>query len=260
MAEIDDRYQALPFEEAIEFLEGKIALDTDTWRDGAGDIQDAFFTSAGAKGDLLARIHQATTTAISEGQRPEEFAKVFEEIAAGWEGNTPWRANLIYFQNLRQAYAVGRAEYQLDPDVLAAFPYLQAVHSGAAEPRPIHYWMNGRVWRAREVPIHFPDGFGCGCRWISLGDRDLEAEGLTVEAAGRGDQVSIEMPSGQSYAPVIQPAEGFDYEPGAAARGERRRDVVRRVAENPRTPGPIAEALRAWLAAFLGTDGGGGNG
>lgn len=258
MAEIDARYQALPFDEAIDFIQGKIALDTDTWRDGAGDIQDAFFTSAGAKGDLLGQIHEAVTRAIADGQRPEEFAAEFDRIAQGWEGNSPWRANLIYFQNLRQSYAVGRREYQMDPDVLAAFPYLQAVHSGADEPRPIHYWMDGKVWRAQDVPIHFPDGFGCGCRYISLGPADLEAEGLEVEAAGRGDQVSVEMPDGQRYNPVIEPAEGFDYEPGAASRGRRRIEVIERIVA--RQPAPIANVLRAFIEALLSIETGDGNG
>ncbi|MGD1908172.1 MAG: hypothetical protein ACFB0C_19585 [Leptolyngbyaceae cyanobacterium] len=252
MPEIDDLYKTQPFTEAIDFVESKIALDTDGWRDGAGDIQDAFFTSAGAKGDMLNQIHQAVTEAITLGRRPEEFAAQFEKIAEGWEGNTPWRANLIYFQNLRQAYAVGRAEYQFDPDVLAAFPFLQAVHSGAEEARPIHLWMDQKVWPAESVPLHFPDGFGCGCRYISLGQSDIDAEGLEVQAVAAGDRVEVRLPDGQTLSPVVQPTPGFDYQPGASARGQRRRDLIERVAA--RSAAPLAEALRTFVEYLLRTE------
>jgi hypothetical protein len=52
---IDFDFENAPLAEAVDYLAQKANLDTDTWRDGAGVIQDAAFTVAAAKGALCKR-------------------------------------------------------------------------------------------------------------------------------------------------------------------------------------------------------------
>lgn len=230
---LDPRYRRIPFAAALDFLRGKITLDTDRYDDTRDDEADAFFTVAGAKGSLLSEIRSAVEDAIERGQRPADFRQRFAEIAEGWSGNNDWRADLIYRTNLRTAYARGREEYQLDPDVLKIQPYLQFVHSDAVVPRPHHQALDGQVFEAEAVPFALPNGYGCGCRYVSLSPRDLTREGLSVSSVTRGDIVG--------GVPLV-PEPGWDRMPGAA-RGDRRQELVQRVID--RSPEPIAKAIKA---------------
>lgn len=229
---LDTRYQRLPFTEAITFLKGKITLDTDRYDDIRDDEADAFFTVAGAKGSLLAEMRSAVEDAIERGQRPADFRARFAEIAEGWAGNNDWRADLIYKTNLRTAYARGREEYQLDPDVLLIQPYLQFIHGDAIVPRPHHQALDGQVFRAENVPFALPNGYGCGCRYVSLSERDMQREGLSVSTLSRGAIVG---------GVPLEPEPGWDRMPGAS-RDERRQDLVQRVID--RAGGAIGQAVQ----------------
>lgn len=247
---LEDRYSTQPFQEAIDYLLGKINLPTDSWRDLLDDEHDAFFMSAGAKGSILSDLAQATTQAISEGWSLEEFSKRFDTIAEGWadmRGDRDWRARIVFQTNLRQAYAAGRYEYQLDPEVVAIQPYLQYIHSDSAQPRPSHIALDGLVFPANELPFYPPDGYGCGCRTISLSQRDLDRAGLSVSELRRGDTATYDF-DGKTEQAVLEPEPGFDYIPGQASRGERRVQVMAEVVS--RLEGPIREQVMADINAY----------
>jgi len=235
---LDARYRRLPFAEALSFLRSKITLDTDRWDDTRDDEADAFFTVAGAKGSLLSELRSAVEDAIERGLRPAEFRQRFSEIAEGWTGANDWRADLIYRTNLRTAYARGREEYQLDPDVLKIQPYLQFIHSDAIVPRPHHKALDGQVFEADKVPFSLPNGFSCGCRYVSLSPRDLEREGLSLSTLSRGAIVG---------GVPLEPEPGWDRMPGAA-RGERRQELIQRVID--RSPPEIAAQVKAEIERF----------
>lgn len=239
-SDFDDTFKTQPFPEAIELLRSKITLDTDSWRDIAGDEADAFFTVAGAKGSLLSEVRSLTEQAITEGWRPEQFRERFEQTAAGWQGNSPWRADLIYRTNVRQSYARGREEYQFDPDVLAVFPYLRYQHSDAGRPRPLHKALDQQIFPAQEIPFTCPNGYGCGCRYTSATEEEAEAAG--VSSIRRGETI----PTEEGPQPV-EPDEGFDRTPGAA-RGEERDRIIQRVID--RSPPTIAAQIAAAIAAY----------
>lgn len=182
-------YDRLPFAELLEYLARKTNLDTDSWREGMGVVQDAAFTVAAAKGALLQEIRDALDRAIASGQSVSDFVQVFDAIAARWSlawplrGATGWRAQLIYDQNLRQAYAAGRYRQMTQPDVLARRPYWQWRHGGSLVPRPEHKAMDRRVFRADSFPVP-PWGFGCQCQIFALSQRDIDRLGLTIEIYG----------------------------------------------------------------------------
>jgi hypothetical protein len=241
---IDDAFKTQPFPEAVEFLRQKITLDTDGWRDIAGDEADAFFVVAGAKGSLLAEMRSITEQAITEGWRPEQFRERFDQVAAGWDGANPWRADLIYRTNIRQAYARGREEYQFDPGVLSVFPYLKYQHSDALQPRPLHKALDGKIFPAQEIPYTCPNGYNCGCRYTSATEDEAQAQGISTIRRGQT------IPTEAGPLPV-EPDEGFDRTPGMA-KGEERDRIIQRVID--RSPPTIAAQIAAAIAAYVPPD------
>jgi len=224
---VEDRYRRMPFPEAIDYLRQKIAIPTERWDDIRESEHDAAFIVAGAKGSLLTDLQRAVNRAIADGQGVEQFTETFKQISQNWvhRGDKDWRARIIYQTNMRMAYAAGRYQYQLDPDVLRLQPYLQYLHGGSQDPRPAHIALHERVFPARELPFYPPNGFGCSCRTVSLSERDLERLGLEVSRFRRGDLVPYELPNGQKGEALVQPDRGFDYVPGQTRAEERQRMI-----------------------------------
>jgi uncharacterized protein with gpF-like domain len=182
----------LDFTEAIDYLAQKTNLDTDSWIEGQGIVQDAAFTVAMAKGDLLQDIRDAVARGQSEGQSVQEFLKTFDTIADrysdNWElkGDRAWRGQLIYEQNIRNAYAAGRYAQMTQPDVLKLRPYWQWRHGDSRAPRLAHLALDNKVFAADSLPFSPPAGFGCRCQVFSLSQRDVERKGLkTAESRDR---------------------------------------------------------------------------
>lgn len=183
-------WSQLPFDEAIAYFAGKTNLDTDSYVDGQGIIQDVAFTVAKAKGDLLNDLRKAVEKSIATGQSIDTFKKAFDQIAdrysPDWMGNgdRAWRAQLIYETNLRSAYAAGRYEQMTEPDVLEKRPYWQWRHGNSARPRPAHVALDGKVFNADQLFFQVggfpPSAHGCKCRVFSLSPRDLSQRGLLV--------------------------------------------------------------------------------
>jgi uncharacterized protein with gpF-like domain len=150
MAELDE--SRLNFTEAIEYFAQKTNLDTDSWIEGQGIVQDAAFTVAAAKGQLLQDIRDAVARGQSEGQSVQEFLKTFDAIADrysdNWElkGDKAWRGQLIYEQNIRNAYQAGRYAQMTQPDVLKLRPYWQWKHGDSRVPRPAHFALDNKVF------------------------------------------------------------------------------------------------------------------
>lgn len=193
----------LPFSEAIEYFSDKINIDTDSWLEGAGTVQQVAFTVAGAKGVILQEIRDAVDAAINDGVvNPTDFAKNFDRIADSyvdnWElkGSRAWRAQLILEQSLRQADGEGRYRQLTEPETLKRRPYWQYRHGDSRVPRPKHLAMDQKVFPANSLKCFHPFGFGCKCRIFSLSQRDIDREGLKVE-----DVSDFEADKGFQYLP-----------------------------------------------------------
>jgi SPP1 gp7 family putative phage head morphogenesis protein len=173
LLDIDD--QRLPMAEAIDYLAQKLDLDTDTWKDGQGVTQLANFTVAGAKAALLQDIHDTLDRSIDAGESMQQFIDRFAKVTDRWVGKSAWRAQLIYDQNIRQAYGLGR--WQQMQEAAADRPYLEWRHGDSRDPRPEHKAMNGKIFRIEDVTMPLPSGFGCTCQYFSLSPRDFERNG-----------------------------------------------------------------------------------
>lgn len=215
----------LPFDEAIAFFRQKTNIPTHRWTDVWQHGHSRGFMVAGAASEALVQdFRDAVTQAIETGSTLADFRRSFETIADqhGWAytGTPGWRSQIIYETNLSTAYSAGRYAQATEPDTLAAFPYWQYVHSGAAHPRLQHLGWNGLTLRADDGwwSTHYPpNGWRCGCSVRVVSERDLARMGKraadqappleprTVNVPGRG---AVVVPKG------IDP--GFAYSPGQA--------------------------------------------
>jgi hypothetical protein len=227
----------LPFKEAIEYFSQKTGIDTDSYIEGQGIIQNIAFTVAGAKGALLQDIREATAKAVNKGTSIAKFAKEFDKIAdrysANWElkGDRAWRAQLIYEQNLRQANAAGRYAQMTDPETMRRRPYWQWRHGDSRAPRPAHLALDGKVFPADSLPFHVPAGFGCKCQVFSLSQRDVDRENLTVEDLVQGQNLPyIDPSSGATRITKLEPDPGFDWKPDRNLTADRRAEILKNLA------------------------------
>lgn len=214
----------LPFEEAIAYLRGKTNVTSRDYTDVWGKANVKSFTVAGAATQaLVGDFRREVAKALEQGTSLQEFRKSFDQIVAkhGWEhtGQPGWRSRVIYETNLSMAYSAGRWSQQTEPETLAAFPFLQYVHSGALHPRLQHVAWNGLTLRADDPfwKSHYPpNGWHCGCRARSVSARGLQRMGKS----GPDRAPTIEMRevvirrTGEVkwVAEGIDP--GFDYNPG----------------------------------------------
>lgn len=215
-------FKSAPFDAAIAYLEGRIALPAERWNDYADSEANAAFWSAGAvDATLVSDLQKSVTRAIQNGTPydSEEFAAQIANFSKdyGWDlrGDAGWRARLILTQNLRQSYSSGRFSQQFDPDVQRLQPYLKYVHSDSRAPRPAHVALDNRVF-AKSDPIWQsifpPSGFGCGCYTVSLSQRQLDRQGLQVEQIKLGDSLPYD-DGGITRQAEIRPDPGFDSAP-----------------------------------------------
>ena len=113
------------------------------------------------------------------------------------------RMNLILEQNARMAYAVGRWQEGMDPDIKERFPCWRYVGTTSAAPRDSHARYVGHVY-SKDDPIWHtifpPSDFNCKC---SVDDCDAPAETAPKEV--------LPAESGFSFDPA-HAFEEFDYD------------------------------------------------
>ncbi|WP_319778436.1 phage minor head protein [Maridesulfovibrio sp.] len=229
MSKPEPKLGAVPFTEAIDFLQSKVRLPTATWTDiWKGEHANAFVVAGAMKDDLLLDFHTAIQKAIKDGTTLAEFRKDFDSIVAkhGWSynGSPGWRSRVIYHTNMRQASMAGH--WQQIQRTKKQRPYLRYVARKGGNRRPEHQALHGTVlpvdhpfWRT-----HYPmNGWGCKCTVQSLSEADLKRYGYKVSEEAPAIEYeertintingkkTIEVPKG------IDP--GFDYNPGEAAWG-----------------------------------------
>jgi uncharacterized protein with gpF-like domain len=231
-SEID--YSRISFPEALDYLSEKTNLDTDTYIEGQGIVQDVAFTVAAAKGQLLQDIRDAMDRSISNGESVDKFLVRFNNIAASYtddwplKGGNSWRGALIYQQNIRQAYNAGRYAQMTDPDVMKLRPYWRWRHGDSDAPRLTHLALDGKVFPADSLPFFPPAGFNCSCSVFSLSQRDVDRKGLEVEDLSIGQDLEVVDPSNGAKRTVkLQPDKGFDRIPGKSTPEQRARILDR---------------------------------
>jgi len=168
----------LPFDEAIQFFQQKVALPTQAWTDLKEAMHDRAFVVAGVtRQDVLVDLQTAVLKAIQKGTTLEEFRRDFDQAVMGkWEPKQDrgWRTRVIYETNIRTAYAAGRWT-QLQ-EMKDAMPFWEYRHGDSLRPRPEHLAWNGLVLSADDPwwQAHYPpNGWGCRCSIVARSEGDL---------------------------------------------------------------------------------------
>lgn len=251
-------YGSLPFAEQIRFFKEKLQLGTRAWTDVyAQEHQVAFMVAGAAKADLVADFYAAIGKAIEQGTTLAEFRKDFDAIVTkhGWayKGGRGWRTRVIFETNIRTSYAAGREAQMASPELRKRRPYGLYRHGGSHDPRPEHLAKDGLVlplenpfWEVWSPP----NGWGCSCRKLMVGDQDLQRLGLTVaeqapEIPMVERTVGVRGPSPRTVAVPEGIDPGFEYRPDGKTRGERTRAELEQKAAG--LPEPIRKRFLADL-------------
>lgn len=203
----------------------------------------AFFSARVAEGHILDRLREVSD-AFTRGEIGQAEARTrLKEflVSQGYDPqdgsltNLPStsRLNLILEQNARMAYAVGRWQEGMDPDIKERFPCWRYVGSTALSPRDSHARYAGHVY-AKDDPVWHrifpPSDFGCKC---SVEDCDAPPEKAPKE---------ITPPeSGFAFDPA-HAFEKFDYDAIKDAElREKTRDGVERILGTGSPTGPTSQ-------------------
>lgn len=245
-------FDRVPFSEALDFFRNKVNIPTDKWNDLWEEEHNIAFTIAGiTQAELLEDIRQALEKAIAQGKTRQEFLSEFDEIIAqrGWayRGDKNWRANLIYQENTRGAHRAGRYAQMSDVDVLKDRQFVQWLHGDTRHPRPLHLHLDRKVFPASQLDAlnRLLGGFGCQCELVSVSQRDIDREGLTVEDLPElGSLITITDDRKRQTAVRVEADPGWDYLPRQSSE-ERRETLLNNVL--PRLSEGIAQQLQAKL-------------
>ena len=226
----------LPPKEAVEYFRQKgsrIGFDyRDVWQQ---EHQAAFTVAKAMQIDLLKDIRDAVDSAIINGTTFADFKTTLlpNLVKRGWWGKqtmvdpltqeardvqlgSPRRLKVIYDTNLRTAHAEG--QWARIQETKAALPFLMYDHTPSAHERKEHAAWDGLVLPADDPwwQSHYPvKAWGCKCRVIQLGQRQLDRQGLTVSSAPETryvDYTNARTGETQQIPAGVDPA--FNYAPG----------------------------------------------
>lgn len=194
----------LPPSQAVEYFRQKgyqIGFDyRDVWQ---REHQAAFTVAKAMQMDLLMAIREQVDAAIELGTTLETFRQtLIPDLARrGWWGKSMMtdpvtgetqevqlgssrRLKVIYDTNLRTAHAEG--QWERIQEGKATLPYLMYDHTPSAHERKEHAAWDGLVlpvddsWWQSHYPVK---AWGCKCRVVQLGQRQLDRLGAKVGTA-----------------------------------------------------------------------------
>lgn len=191
-------------EAAVEFFRQKgfkIGFDhRDVWQQ---EHQAAFTVAKAMQIDLLVDIRDQVDAALADGTTFETFKAALKPnlVKRGWWGRAMMtdpatgevkevqlgstrRLKVIYDTNLRTAHSEG--QWARIQEAKATLPFLMYDHTPSAHERKEHVAWDGMVlpaddpWWQAHMPVK---AWGCKCRVIQLGQRQVDRQGLKVGQA-----------------------------------------------------------------------------
>lgn len=175
------------FQEALDYLKQKKILPAELYYRLEGEARNMAFTVSGyTAAEVLEQFLQELEAAVENGTTKEAFQEQMNDFleSSGYEGISPWRADVIFRTNLQTAYNAGHYKAMTEPEVRKRRPYWQYQTAGDGDVRESHAAMEGRVYRCDD-PIwdvwYPPNGFRCRCIVVSLTAEQVESRGLQVE-------------------------------------------------------------------------------
>ena len=180
--------------EAIDFLEKKHLVPTDSWSDlWQGEHSHCFTVAHSMGAAILDDIFKAVSSAIESGDTLETFKKNLGPTLKekGWWGGRAdkegdkeylaWRLKMIYDTNLMTAYSAGNYRRQTRGAELRPIWVYSAVMDGLT--RPAHRTLNGKAYRADSSfwdQYYPPNGWRCRCSTYSLSEDGAKNRGIGI--------------------------------------------------------------------------------
>lgn len=172
------------FQNAVDFLESREAVDAQTYKILEKRARDRAFTVSGyTSGEVLNTFLRVLADAVEEGTTMEAFRKQMNTFLTdnGYEGINPFHADVIFRTNVQTAYMAGHYESMMEAKAFR--PYWQYKTAGDGAVRESHAAMADRVYAADD-PIwnvwYPPNGFRCRCTVVSLSETQVKKRGLMV--------------------------------------------------------------------------------
>lgn len=181
---------SLPFQEAIDYLRGRLEISESEWAGIMRSATEAADTSMDAITDAMRKDMLSALLDIFEaGGTAQDFRRQYDDIAKrfGWTapGGSGWHSRLIWRMETFSARAAGRWAQWLrlqraNPRLRHYFRYVTADDERV---RPAHAEWHGIImpvdhwfWRTHWPP----NGFNCRCDVVIVTDRDFVRYGWTV--------------------------------------------------------------------------------
>lgn len=175
------------FAEALEYLEKKAVIPYETFKEIEEQYRSLAFSVSGySQMEILNQFLEELQKAVKEGTTVREFRENMNQFLEeqGYDGLTPYHADMIFRQNMQTAYNVGHYRQMTDPDVMERRKYWQYQTAGDSHVRETHMAMDGRVFPADSKVWNTwypPNGFGCRCTVVSRTEEQVKRMGLQVE-------------------------------------------------------------------------------
>ena len=190
---LEEEFEPLPFEEAIDFFAAKTNVPPAVFRTlEAAAKKKAFAIAAGATEQITASVRELLDTALSDGMSLKEFQSQAADVLAraGVTAKSSWYWETVYRTNLQTSYQAGRWKQMTDDYVKERRPYLRYVSARTPTSRPSHIEKHGLVFPV-EHPFWDewmpPNGFNCLCSVSSVSEDLLERRGWNVSRAADYD-------------------------------------------------------------------------
>ena len=139
----------LPFEEALVFWRKKVSVSSRAFYRLAEEYRVRAFTVGGlAQIDQVMAVQKSLERAISQGKSMTEWRKNIDGFftRAGWTGNTRYRLDTIFRNNIQTAYSAGRWTQAQESIKDRPYGMYDAVDDGRA--RPSHQAQDGKIFSA----------------------------------------------------------------------------------------------------------------
>lgn len=169
---------------AIAFWRAKSAMtEQEALALAEGERWRAFWVGGLTRHDQIQCVYDAFLKSLEHGETIADFKGRIADViqSQGW---TDYRVETIFRTNMQQAYSAGR--YARMQGVKNARPYWQYLAIMDKRVRPGHAILHEKVYPADHEfwnSNYPPNGFRCRCTVVTLSERQIKKQDLTVEKA-----------------------------------------------------------------------------
>ena len=155
-------FDPIPFDQAIDAARERIDLPRSIFDQLSREVKSRVFTVAWQNSaKVLADIHDAFNRTLQSGGGVRDFRQQLPQMVdeAGWGGDRPWHADLVFRQQSQMAYTAGRFEQMSDAGI-ERWQY-SSLHDGRT--RPTHLALDGKIFDMADRRYYPPWEFNCRC-------------------------------------------------------------------------------------------------